>query len=224
MTLRLESPTKRARSNRAAIDCRSKAACDENPLPLLNGLQIIDDRTHVLRREDELRHVRMAGGKALGQSLGKAFDLVFARERSERRRRRVRASAGAADGMAARAIRRQQRLAASRRRGGLLCQGRRHAHGDHRDETMKGLPAHMLFAWAGGSAWPCGCGNKEQNGQPRFDMAQIPMRWLDGSQRQRVAQDALEASAFGSSIPAIKAMRTRSERLAACILIMRFAR
>src|SRR5262249_13198082 len=96
--------------------------------------------------------------------------------------------------------------------------------GARRDETMKGLHAHMLFAWAGGSAWPCGCGNKEQNGQPRFDMAQIPMRWFDGSQRQRVAQDALEASAFGSSIPAIKAMRTRSERLAACILIMRFAR
>src|SRR5215472_6550283 len=117
MTLRLESPTKRARSNRAAIDCRLKAACDEKPLLLLNGLQIIDDRAHVLRRENELRHVGVTSRKALGQSLGKAFDLVFARERSERRRRRVRAGAGAADGMAARAIRRQQRLAASRRRG-----------------------------------------------------------------------------------------------------------
>src|SRR5262249_44537407 len=80
MTLRLESPTKRARSNRAAIDCRSKAASDEKPLLLLNGLQIIDDRAHVLRRENELRHVGVTSRKALGQSLGKAFDLVFARE------------------------------------------------------------------------------------------------------------------------------------------------
>ncbi len=32
------------------------------------------------------------------------------------------------------------------------------------------------------------------------------------------------ASAFGSRIPAIKAMRTRSERLVACIFIMRLAR
>src|SRR5262245_37965304 len=225
MTLRLESPTKRARSNRAAIDCRSKAACDENPLLLLNGLQIIDDRAHVLRRENELRHVGVTSRKALGQSLGKAFDLVFVRERSERRRGHGRAGAGAADGMAARTICRQQQLAASCRRSGVLCQGgRSHTHCDHRDETMKGLPAHMLFACARGSAWPRGCGNKEQNGQPRFDMAQIRKRLVRWSQRHRVAQDALEASAFGSSIPAIKAMRTRSERLAACILIMRLAR
>src|SRR5262249_13198081 len=95
------------------------------PLLLLNGLQIIDDRAHVLRRENELRHVGVTSRKALGQSLGKAFDLVFARERSERRRGHVRAGAGAADGMAARAIRRQQQLAASRGRGGLLCQGGR---------------------------------------------------------------------------------------------------
>ena len=58
-------------------------------LLLLNGLKVIDDRAHVLSREDEFRHVRMAGGKALRQSLGKAFDLVFARERSEGRGRRV---------------------------------------------------------------------------------------------------------------------------------------
>src|SRR5215813_10242049 len=146
MTLRLESPTKRARSNRAAIDCRSKAASDENPLLLLNGLQIIDDRAHVLRRENELRHVGVTSRKALGQSLGKAFDLVFARERSERRGRRVRAGAGAADGMAAGAIRRQQQLAASCGRGGLLCQERpSHAHGDHHDEIIESLPAHMLL-------------------------------------------------------------------------------
>src|SRR5437667_8903426 len=81
---------------------RSKPSPARQLLLLLNGLQILDDRAHVLRREDELRHVRMAGGKALRQSLGKAFDLVSARERSEGRSR-VRAGAGAADGMAARA-------------------------------------------------------------------------------------------------------------------------
>src|SRR5262249_40565035 len=49
-------------------------------------------------------------------------------------------------------------------------------------------------------------------------------RRLNGLDRYRIAQDALEASAFESRIPAIKAMRTRSERLAACILIIRLAR
>src|SRR5215469_15016132 len=139
-------PAKRARRNRAAIDCRSKAASDEKPLLLLNGFKIIDDRAHVLSREDEFRHVRMAGGKALRQSLGKAFDLVFARERSEGRGRRVRADAGAADGMAARAIPRHQQLATSRGRGGLLCRDRRSgAHDDDHDEIIESLPAHMLL-------------------------------------------------------------------------------
>src|SRR5215469_10078025 len=150
-------------------------------LLLLNGLQIIDDRAHVLSREDEFRHVGMAGGKALRQSLGKAFDLVFARERSEGRGRRVRADAGPADGMAARAIPRHQQLATSRGRGGLLCQDRRSgAHGDHQDEIIESLPAHMLFACSPGSAWPHRRDNKEQDGQPRFDLAQIrdaPARW-----------------------------------------------
>src|SRR6516225_10479189 len=86
---------------------------DKKLLLLLNRLQIIDDRAHVLRREDELRHVRMTGRKALRQGLGKALDLVFARERSEGRRRQVRAGPGGADGMAARAIPRQQQLATS---------------------------------------------------------------------------------------------------------------
>src|SRR6516164_7691947 len=81
---------------------------DKKLLLLLNRLQIIDDRTHVLRREDELRHVGVTGRKALRQGLGKAFDLVFARERSERRSLRVQAGAGAADGVAACAILRQQ--------------------------------------------------------------------------------------------------------------------
>src|SRR6516225_6006566 len=115
---------------------------DKKLLLLLNRLQIIDDRTHVLRREDELRHVGVTGRKALRQGLGKAFDLVFARERSEGRRRWVRASPGGADGMAARAIPRQQQLATSCGRG-LLCQdGRHHTHCDHRDETMENSTAH----------------------------------------------------------------------------------
>src|SRR5260370_42705354 len=95
---------------------RSKPTPARQPLLLMSGLHILDDRAHVLRCEDELRHVGMAGGKALHQSLGKAFDLVSARERAEGRSRRVWAGAGAADGMAARAIRRQQELATSRGR------------------------------------------------------------------------------------------------------------
>ena len=85
---------------------RLKPCPTRKPLLLLNGLKIINDRAHVLGREDELRHIRMTGGKALRQGLGKAFDLVFAGECSEGRRGGVRASPGAADGMAARAIRR----------------------------------------------------------------------------------------------------------------------
>src|SRR5262245_21530010 len=108
MTSRRESRTTRARSNPAAIDCRSKPRPTKQRLLLLNGFKIIDDRAHVLWWEDELRHVRMTGGKAFCQGLGKAFDLVFARERSEGRRRWVRASAGAADAMATRTVRRQQ--------------------------------------------------------------------------------------------------------------------
>jgi hypothetical protein len=44
----------------AAIRCRSTPAARQLLL-LLNGLKVIDDRAHVLSREDELRHVRMAG-------------------------------------------------------------------------------------------------------------------------------------------------------------------
>jgi hypothetical protein len=135
-------PAHRVRTG-AGRDPLSFEAAARALLPLLDGLKVIDDRAHVLRREDELRHVRMAGGKALRQSLGKAFDLVFAREGSEGRGRGVRAGAGAADGVAARAIRRQQELATSCGRGGLLCQdGRRDAHRDQRDETMEDLPVH----------------------------------------------------------------------------------
>src|SRR6516165_11724246 len=59
--------------------------------------------------------------------------------------------------------------------------------------------------------------------QPRFDMAQIRKAPFGGSQHYRIAQDALEVSAL-ERIPAIKAMRTRSERLAACVFIIRLAR
>ena len=92
----------------ARTEDRSKPRPTRKPLLLLNGLKIIDDRTHVLRREDEFWHVRMTGRKALRQGLGKAFDLAFAGESSERRRGWVRAVADAADRMAARTIRRQQ--------------------------------------------------------------------------------------------------------------------
>ena len=87
---------------------RSKPCAALQLLLLLNGLKVVDDCTHVLRREDEFRHVRMTGGEALCQGLGKTFDLVFAGECSEGRRGWVRAVAGAADRMAAGAIRRQQ--------------------------------------------------------------------------------------------------------------------
>src|SRR5262249_26492633 len=144
MTSKLESRAKRARSNGPQL-VAIKPSPARQLLLLLNGFEIFDDRAPVLCREDELRHVRMAGGKALRQRLGKAFDLVSARERSEGRRLRVRAGAGAADGMAARAIPRQQHLATSRGLGGLLCQDwRGYAHGDH-DEIVESLPAHMLL-------------------------------------------------------------------------------
>src|SRR5215467_6750497 len=201
MTSRLESRTTRARSNAAAIDGRSKPRPTRQPLLLLNGFKIIDDCADVLGREDEFRHVRMAGGKALRQGLGKAFDLVFARERSEGRGCRVRADAGAADGMAARAIPRHQQLATSRGRGGLLCRDRRSgAHDDDHDEIIESLPAHMLFACSPGSAWPHRRDNKEQDGPPRFDLAQIRKAPARRAQRYRIAQDALETSAFESRI------------------------
>ena len=135
---------RKARVEEAGRDRLSiEAVSDKKLLRLLNGFKIIDDRAHVLWREDEFRHVRMTGRKALRQGLGKALDLVFARERSEGRRRRVQASAGPADGMAARAIPRQQQLATSCGRSGLLCQdGRHHAHCDHRDQTIEDLSAH----------------------------------------------------------------------------------
>jgi len=143
MTPRPRARRARTRRSRWVID-RSRVR--QEAVTAADGLQIVDDRAHVLSREDEFRHVRMAGGKAFCQSLGKAFDLVFAREGSERRSLRVRAGAGAADGVAARAIPRQQQLATSSGRGGLLCQDRRgYAHGDHHDEIVESLPAHMLL-------------------------------------------------------------------------------
>ncbi len=103
------SVLRKARMEETGRDRSSiEVVSDKRPLLLLNGLKIIDDPAHVLRREDEFRHVRMTGRKALCQGLGKAFDLVFAGECSEGRRGWVRAFAGAADRMAARAIRRQQ--------------------------------------------------------------------------------------------------------------------
>jgi len=77
---------------------------------------------------------------------------------------------------------------------------------------------------ARGSIWPHGCASKQQNGSPALIWLKFAKRRFEGSQRRRTAQDALEASALESRIPAIKAMRTRSDRPAACILIMRLAR
>src|SRR5215470_667364 len=105
----------------AAILCRSMPATRQLLL-LLNGLKIIDDRAHVLSCEDEFRHIRMTGGNAFCQSLGKAFDLVFAREGPERRGLRVQADAGAADGVTACAMGRQQEFATSRGGAAPLCQ------------------------------------------------------------------------------------------------------
>jgi hypothetical protein len=134
-----EARTERPGRGRLSIE----AVPGEKPLLLLDGFEIIDDRAHVLRREDELRHVRMAGGKAFRQGLGKAFDLVFAREGSEGRGRRVGADAGAADGVAACAIPRQQRFAACCERGGFFCQNRQHrGHCEQGDEIVRDLLAH----------------------------------------------------------------------------------
>jgi len=70
---------RKARVEEAGRDRLSiEAVSDKKLLRLLNGFKIIDDRAHVLWREDEFRHVRMTGGKALCQGLGKAFELVFA--------------------------------------------------------------------------------------------------------------------------------------------------
>src|SRR6516164_1739747 len=131
------------RAGRGWLQYRSRPSAKGQMLLLLNGLKVIDDRANVLSREDELRHVRMAGGKALSQSLGKAFDLVFAREHSEGRGLRVRAGAGAADSMATGAMGRQQEFATSCGGAGPLCQdGRNDAHRHHCDETMEDLPTH----------------------------------------------------------------------------------
>ena len=62
---------------------------------------------------------------------------------------------------------------------------------------------------------------KAVNETGRFDLAQIRCRRL----RQRPPRQELSATPVsGPRIPAMRAIRTRSDRLAACILVMRFAR
>jgi hypothetical protein len=134
-----ETPRKARTEEAVLMAYRSKPRPTKQRLLLLNGLKVIDDRAHVLRREDEFRHVRMAGGKAFRQRLGKAFDLVFAGERSEGRRGAMRAVASAADGVASRTVRRQQRFAAGCGRGAFFCQNR---HCEQGDEIVRDLPAH----------------------------------------------------------------------------------
>ena len=82
----------------------------ESLLLLLNGEKVVDDRADFVGLENEFRHVRMAGRKAFRQGLGEALDLVLAGKCSEGRRGRMRAGASAADGVAARTVRRQQQL------------------------------------------------------------------------------------------------------------------
>src|SRR5437016_13201065 len=110
----------------AAIGFRSKPCPARRPLLLLDGLEIVDDRAHVLGLEDEFRHVWMTGRKALRQGLGKTFDLESVRERAEGRCRGMRARAGAADGMAAATIGRQQFLAMRGRRAAFFSENVRH--------------------------------------------------------------------------------------------------
>src|SRR6266545_132270 len=97
-------------------------SCAKQPLLLLDGLEIVDDRAHFVGLEDEFRHVRVAGRKAFGQRLGKPFDFEVARECTKRRRIRVRTGAVAADRMAAGTVGGQQRFAASYRRVGFFGQ------------------------------------------------------------------------------------------------------
>src|SRR4029077_3962081 len=89
-------------------------------LPLLDGFEILDDCADLVGLEDEFRHVGVTGRNALGQRLGKPFDLELARECTKGRRRRVGTDAAAPDCMAASAIGDQQRLAASCWRADLL--------------------------------------------------------------------------------------------------------
>jgi hypothetical protein len=121
-----------------------RAVAEQPPLLLLNGLKIIDDRAHLFGLKDELRHVRMTSGKALRQGLGKIFDLEFARKRAEGWGGGMRARAGAADGMAAAAVGRQQGLATACRFVGAFCRNGRHqADRDQADEKrVKDRAAH----------------------------------------------------------------------------------
>jgi hypothetical protein len=106
------------------------------PSPLLDGLEIVDDRAHLVGLEDEFRHVRVTGKNAFRQGLGKTFDFVLAGQRSEGWRVGVDARSSAADGMTAGTVGGQQRLAASCRRAGSLAQSWRR-HPDHDEAEQK---------------------------------------------------------------------------------------
>jgi hypothetical protein len=109
------------------------------PLPLLDGFEIVDDCAHLVGLEDEFRHVWVTGRNALGQRLGKPFDFELAGERTERGRLRVRTGAAAADSMAAGTIGGQQRLAAACSRAGLFRKNRpRQADGEEANEKPVG--------------------------------------------------------------------------------------
>ena len=79
---------------------------------LLDRLQIIDDRRDVVRVEHKDRHVGMAqDDDALSQRFGQILDRVFVGRRAEGRRLRMRDYAFPTDGVAARAVPADQRLA-----------------------------------------------------------------------------------------------------------------
>ena len=79
---------------------------------------------NLVRLELELRHGRMAGIDALGQSFGEGFGRVAVVQASEWRRDFQRALSDPIDGVAARAIGERERLAAlfGRRGGQSWCQ------------------------------------------------------------------------------------------------------
>src|SRR5262249_84214 len=98
------------------------AAGPSQPLPLLDGFGIVDDRAHLVGLEHEFRHIRGAGKNPFGQRLANPFGFELARKGTKRRGLRVRTGAAAADRMAAGAVGGDQRLPAPRRRAGLFAQ------------------------------------------------------------------------------------------------------
>ena len=71
-------PMARGKTPILEIDQEMGSCPRSQPLPLLDGFQILDDRAHLVGLEDEFRHVRVTGRNAFGQRLGKPFDFELA--------------------------------------------------------------------------------------------------------------------------------------------------